>query len=344
LKYAIIGAGNTGHAVSAYLCNLGEDCTLFTRNQVKADEINREGITSKGSVTGIFHLKATSDLADAIQGADIIIVMTTANAHRDVATKLKQVVTDNQKIIIFNGNWGAFQFFKILGDDIKRKGLTVAETSAQLFLANSPEPGKVTLTLKEKVMLSATSPVQTEEIIQQTRHVFPQFEKASSIFETTMSSTNPVIHVPITLLNLARVENEQAFKFYGEGASRTAVKLILDIDQERVKVAKALGCDTKDVLTGINSFWEIKHDNLFDALTKNETYLKSMGPKALNHRYITEDVPFGVAPIAQVGNLFGVSTPHTQNLIDMLKNLVNDELLNDGIEFRMEDFEKLLLS
>lgn len=342
MRFAIIGAGNTGHAVAAYLSYFGGECALFTRDKNKANILNLNGILSEGAINGQFPVKASTNLAKAVAGADVIIVMTTADAHRDVAQELKQVISDNQKIIIFNGNWGAFQFMQVLGDDIVAKNLIVSETSAQLFLANSPEPGKVNMTLKEKVLICATDPQKTDQLIELTSQYFPQFVKSNSIIETTMSSTNPVIHVPIVLVNLARVENAQPFKFYGEGVSQTAVKMILGVDSERIKVSNMLGFETMDVLSGINSYWEVKHDNLFDALTKNETYLKSSGPKTLNHRFLTEDVPFGIAPISQVGQLFDVPTPHTDNLLNALQDLLGKDLFDKGIKFTRQDFNKLL--
>jgi opine dehydrogenase len=56
--------------------------------------------------------------------------MTAANAYRDAATKLKPYLRHNQKLLIFNSNWGVFEFMQVLGNDIQTKNLTVAETAA----------------------------------------------------------------------------------------------------------------------------------------------------------------------------------------------------------------------
>lgn len=338
MKFAIIGAGNTGHAVSAYLAAQNADCVLYTRDAAKAEIINHNGITADGSLDGTFSLKATACLSDAVEGCDCIIVMTQANAHRAVAESLKPVLAEGQTIIIFNSNWGALEFVQVLGSDIAAKHLVVAETSAQLFVASSPVPGQVHMSTKAKVGIAASDSSKTASLIHRFSSFFPQFEPAASIVETTMSTTNPVIHVPITVFNIARVENGQHFMFYGEGVSQAAVNLIVNIDKERIAVAKAIGCNINDVLTGINSFWPQKHDNLFDALTKNETYLRSVGPKTLNHRYLTEDVPFGIAPIAQIGRLFGVKTPHTDALLGYLNCILPAEIVGNKLSFSRDDF------
>lgn len=339
MKFTIIGGGKTGKAVAAYLTSKGAECLIKTRNAEKAAIFNRDGITAEGGINGNFKVKATTDMQEATDFADTILVMTVANAHRDVADQMAPCLKQNQRILIFNSNWGALEFKQVFGDSIKLKNLIVAETGAQLFVASAKEVGHVNMSIKAKVSVSAINPEDTQPLLDGIKEYFPQFEKGKSIIETTMSTTNPVIHVPITLLNGARIENAQPFLFYGEGASRAAVDLIVNIDKERIAVAKALGCEIDDVLTGINSFWEKKHDNLFDALTKNETYLRAKGPATLDHRYLTEDVPYGIAPIAKIGRIFGIETPYTDALLGILGCVFGNDLVNGGISFRREDFE-----
>ena len=50
------------------------------------------------------------------------------------------------------------------------------------------------------------------------------------------------------------------------------------------------------------------HD-LHEAIHDNPGYLGIKAPDRLHHRYIDEDVPFSLVPIASVGDLLGVETP-----------------------------------
>jgi opine dehydrogenase len=338
MKFLIYGAGNTGHALSAYLASKNTDFTLFTRDPKKADLINQRGLDSEGAIQGHFSIKASADLAESLPKADIIIVMTAANTHRDAAQKMKPLLQNGQKILISNSNWGAFEFMQVLGNEIAAKNLTVAEMAAQLFVGSAPEPGKVTMNVKSSVYVAATDPAKTQPLLDELKPIFPQFAPASSIFETSLSSTNPLIHVPISIMNMARVQNAEHFLFYAEGTSKKSVDYILGIDNERVAVGKALGCHVDDVLTAINSFWEIKHDNLFDALTLNETYRKTVGPKSLSHRYFTEDIPYGIVPIAKIGKLFGVPTPFSDAILEFINLSMGGELELNAMQFSIEDF------
>ena len=339
MKFTIIGGGNVGQAAAAYLTSRGGECVINTRDAQKAEIINRIGITAEGVVNGNYRVNVTTDMQKAIIDSDIIIIMTIANAHKEVASRLKPFLTQNQKVLIFNSNWGAFEFKQVLGEAIQLKNLTIAETGAQLFIATSKKPGYVNVNMKSKIYVSAIDSDETQQLLDDLTEYFPQFEKADSIIETTISTTNPVIHVPIALLNAVRIENNQTFLFYGEGVSKGSINLILNLDKERIAVADALGCKIDDVLTVINSFWDIKHDNLFDALTKNSSYIKGNGPTTLNHRYLTEDVPYGIAPISKIGKLFGIETPYTDSLLALIRCVVGTELVDGGISFLKEDFK-----
>lgn len=340
MKFTIIGGGRTGQAAAAYLTSKGAKCLIKTRDAEKATIFDQYGITAEGGINGNFKVRSTTDMQEAADFSDMILVMTVANAHKEVAGQITPFLKQNQKILIFNSNWGALEFKQVLGDSIKLKNLIVAETGAQLFVASSNETGHVSMSVKAQISVSAVDPDDTQPLIDSIKEYFPQFEKGRSIIETTMSTTNPVIHVPITLLNAARIENAQPFLFYGDGTSGEGVRLIVNVDKERIAVAKALGCEIDDVLTGVNRFWEKKHDNLFDALTKNKTYLEAKGPGTLAHRYITEDVPYGIAPIAKIGRLFGIATPYTDALLGILGCLFGTDVVNGGIEFSREDFER----
>jgi len=334
----VIGAGNTGHAAAAYVASRGGKCRVLTRCPDKAEAINKHGIAATGTVEGLFKVDAFTDVSEAVKDADVILVMTTSDVHREVCRSLRPVLESGQSILIFNGNWGAFEFKRDLGRDIAEKELIVAETGAQLFMSSSKEPGKVHFSIKEQVSAAATDPKMTIRLIDRLSGYIPQLAPVNSIYETSLSSTNPVIHAPITLLNIVRVENGQRFNFYDDGLSPSVINMILAIDAERIALARALGCEISDVLSGINSFWEIKHDNLFDALHKNEQYLKALGPASFDHRYFTEDIPYGIVPISKLGRIFDVATPHSDLVVNAFSVLLGKDYMKEGVSFSKVDF------
>ena len=88
MRFAVIGAGNTGKAVTAYLKKEGQEVVLYCRNAQLAQQLC-QGLTAQGAVEGKFEVKATSDLAEAVRGAQVILVQTVASGHAPVAQALK---------------------------------------------------------------------------------------------------------------------------------------------------------------------------------------------------------------------------------------------------------------
>lgn len=87
LIIAIIGAGNGGQAFAGHLSSMGYKVRLYDRDVPKIDELNRR---KKIKLVGALRLEgeiefASADLKKVISGADIIMVATTATAHRPIA-------------------------------------------------------------------------------------------------------------------------------------------------------------------------------------------------------------------------------------------------------------------
>ena len=83
-NFAVLGAGNGGQVISAYLKLCGKHVTLYDRfPQVLAPIRARGGIQLEGvSKTGFAKLdQICEDVAQAVDGAEIIFVVLPAFAH-----------------------------------------------------------------------------------------------------------------------------------------------------------------------------------------------------------------------------------------------------------------------
>lgn len=338
MKATIIGAGNIGMATCAYLLNLGYDVTLYTRFENKAMKLRSEGLYSQGAITGHFGLKACSSYEEALSDAEYIFITTLSNNHLDVFKAIKPYLKKGQRIIVFNGNWGAFEAKVYYKDFLRNNEIILAETGAMIFMANAYEIGKVNvLGIKNQVSISTINPDDVDILINDLKNIFPQLKKKNSIYETSLSATNPVIHVPLTIFNLARIEEGQDFSFYGEGVSKSAIAYIEAIDTERVSIAMKIGFKCPSILESINSFFDIKFDNLYDALNKNETYIKAKAPKSLSHRYITEDIPYGIVPIVKLGKVLGIDTKYSEAIVNLAGLALNVNFLDSGVNITKEN-------
>ena len=79
------------------------------------------------------------------------------------------------------------------------------------------------------------------------------------------------------------------------------------LDRERVTVAAALGLRAQTALEWLKMAYNASGENLHEAVHNQQGYYGITAPRTLRHRYITEDVPMSLVPIAALGQRYGVS-------------------------------------
>ncbi|MFF8846481.1 ketopantoate reductase family protein [Streptomyces sp. NPDC015127] len=99
---AIIGAGNVGQAIAGHMALQGHDVRLFDRwgHDLEPIKANDGGIDLVGEVDG--HGKPsilTTDLAEAVQGAQVVIVATPAFAHAYMSKELAALLEPTQLLL-----------------------------------------------------------------------------------------------------------------------------------------------------------------------------------------------------------------------------------------------------
>jgi len=87
-----------------------------------------------------------------------------------------------------------------------------------------------------------------------------------------------------------------------------SVARVLEVlDRERVTVASSLGLRARTGLEWLEMAYNTIGEDLHEAIHNQPGYFGIKAPSTLNHRYIFEDVPMSMVPIASLGERFGVS-------------------------------------
>src|SRR3989442_12044459 len=88
MKLVVLGGGNGGHAVAAELALAGHTVRLWRRDAASLEPVRKAGgitLVAEGKPAKAALAAVTGDLAEAVTGADVILVATPATAHEDVA-------------------------------------------------------------------------------------------------------------------------------------------------------------------------------------------------------------------------------------------------------------------
>jgi opine dehydrogenase len=205
--------------------------------------------------------------------------------------------------------------------------------------------------IKNGVPVSALPSFLTPAVLKVPDIAFPQFVAGSNVLATSLENIGAVFHPALTLLNAAWVESTGGnFEYYLQGISPSVAKVLQAIDDERLALARALGIRTVSAREWLYLTYDSVGSDLCAAIRATTAYAGIKAPRSIDHRYIWEDVPMSLVPMASLAAMYDVPTPAIDLTID-LANLMHgkDYRANGrtayslGIEgLSVEDLHKLV--
>lgn len=321
MKVSIIGAGNTGLALAVHLLARGHEPLLYTRDSGKEQTFNAHDLTVTGELAGSYRIPTTTDMARIVRHGEVTVVCTWANAHRSVFEALYATAASESRpvnLLVFNGNWGALEAL-----DVRRSANPDGDGPREAFRGDICESAGMPyvalhdgLTLHIgaiKTSITVASALAGPAVDGPARalleDLYAQVEYAGSVFETSLSAPNPIIHAPVCLLNMTKIEQGVTFHMLTDGFTERTERLVGCIDRERHALARALGVAYTPIVRQLNGFWGSDYPTLRELFRSSPVYRGVLGPASVGHRFIQEDVPYGVAPLVSLGRLLGVPTP-----------------------------------
>ena len=320
MNFAVLGAGNSGQAAAADLALKGFQVNLYNRSDSRIIPIKKEGgIEVTGALQGFAKLnKVSTNIRDAIQDVDVICVTVPAFAYASIIDSLMPCIEDKQ-IIVFNSYYGALQFVAKLR---RMKDVMIAENTIFIFACRVTGPAKVKIFgIKNRLPMAAFPSKNTEKILEVLREAYPQLVPATNVLETSINNLNPIAHTPIMILNAGWIESSGGnFLFYKDGET-SSVKRVRDVlDKEKLAVAKALDLEPVSSETWTRIYYP-----------KGRPLDTLKAPSTLQARQISEDVPYGLVPLASFGNLLRVDTPIIDSIINIASAINQTNYWNEGL-------------
>ncbi len=335
LRFAVLGAGHGGMAMAGHLGLMGFPVKMFNRSPSRLEPIQiAGGIELIGELEGFGKVQlASSEMAEVVTGADVIMIVVPANAHRYMATQVAPYLQDGQLIILNPGRTGGvFEFRQVLKERGVKKKTMIAEAQTLLYACRNTNPAQVKIfNVKNSVPLAALPGYQTVELIKVVHEVFPQFVPGDNVVKTGLDNIGAVFHPALMVLNAARIESTRGdFQFYFEGITKAVATILERLDQERVAVAAALGFKAMTAREWLYIAYDAHGKTLYDAIKNNIGYKGIYAPPTMDHRYLWEDVPMSMVPIASLGDLLGVDTPAIKHFIHLAGIMNGCDFWNEG--------------
>lgn len=335
---AIIGAGHGGCAAAADLTRRGFEVRLYGRSASTIAPIQERGaIALEGSLGAhvVPIALVTGDAGLAMAGADLVILMGPTHAHQAMAETVAPHLRPGQVLLAAPGHT-----VLLIPGVLRRAGVTgvpFCDTSTLPYIARKRDPTTIAVTKAAEYLPFAAFPgSETAALAERLRPLFPAVP-AGHLLATVFPYTNAIHHPPATLCNAGRIEATGGdYCHYYDGITPAVGHMIDALDHERRAIGAAFGVP---VLPFPEHFFRIGYTTAaardtglaYEVFHQSEPDRWIRAPGSLNHRFLEEDIPFGLVLLSELGRLGGVPTPTADHFIHLANLAMGKDYRANGL-------------
>jgi opine dehydrogenase len=329
MRIAVLGGGNGCYAAAADLSQGGHEVRLWRRDAAALAPVMEAGHITLKDYRGRHQVPialATGELGAAVRGAELILIPTPAFAQADIARALAPHLEDGQVVFLPPGTFGAYVMAHTVRAAGSRAAVAFAETGTLPYLARKHGPAEVAITTRATRLPTGVFPAAAgRRALEIIARAYPAVEPVEDALSAALMNAGPVIHPPLIIMNAGPLEHFERWDIHNEG-TQPAIRRVTDaLDGERMATRQALGYGPPhfplaDHYTSDRWMYGNAHDKLVDSGDWREHIdLKT-------HRYMREDVAYGLAFLVSVAHWAGVPCPVAQGLLALASAMVGEDL------------------
>jgi opine dehydrogenase len=316
-RVAVLGGGNGSHAMAADLALKGLEVNICEAPEFRdafATTLKRQEITlidAEGVEKTAKLALATTDFAKALKGVDYIMLPIPTTGQERFFGAIIPHLEDGQTVVGWPGNYGSLYLARLLKEKGIKKDITIAEAHTLPWGCRLEAPGRIRIFVDAwKLLLAALPSRETARVVKDIKDYYP-VAGGSSVLETSLNNLNPIVHPVGTLLNAGAVDSRKDdFHLYRDGTTSSIARAIKAVFAEVSRVGEAVGVKMLEYPEEVFYLKSTIMSYYFKAPEDMEgTVAHISGPASMTSRYITEDIPYGLVPVAGLACSYGVDIP-----------------------------------
>jgi len=338
LKIAVLGGGNGSFAAAGDFAMQGHVVRLWRRDaaQVAAHRADGSRIVVKDS-NGTHEVKlalVTTDIAEAVRDAELILCPAPAFAQADIAALLAPHLRDGQVVFLPPATFGTMIFAKVARDAGNHANVSFAETGTLPWLTRKHGPFEVAITIRAKRLPVGVFPLENaDHALDVIGRAFPGvIEPCGDALSGALMNAGPIIHPPLIVMNTGPIEHFERWDIHKEGTQGSIRRVTDALDAERIAVREALGYGGPHFplahhYASEGEIWMYgrgSHDRLTDSGDWRERLVLT------EHRYMREDLRLGLSLLVSVAELAGVKTPLARAFLAIGGAICGDDFMKHG--------------
>jgi opine dehydrogenase len=335
MNVAVLGGGNGGYATAAHLALAGYHVRLWRRSVTELAAIRDAGaitLVSEGRPAAARVDVLTTDVAEALTGAETVVVPLPATTHEDLAKRLAPHLTDQQIVLLTPGTLGAYVLAREIARADGRLPRAIAESATLPYLAFKTGPAAATAPVRAVNLPTGVFPAsRTKPVLERLIEVFPSIRPRGDALDAALTNAGPVLHPALVLLNAGAIEGGR-FDAHAAGLTPSVRRVIDAVDRERVAAREALGYSPPHYEVATSYDDARASEGLYGAGVRAKLLASGFSdePLGLDHRYVTEDVELGLALLDSAARTGGVDAPATAGLLQTFGVLLGRRLVGHG--------------
>jgi len=348
MDIAVLGGGNGSHAAAADLTEAGHRVRFWRRDAEAVAALRQAGnrlvLKDYRGERPVEIPIVTADIGEALAGAALVICPAPAFAQESIATEMAPHLIDGQVMFLPPGTFGSYVMARAARDRGSRARVAFAEAGTLPYLTRKHGPGTIAITTRATRLPTGVFPLaEKDRALAVIRAAYPSVEDAGDALSGALMNAGPIIHPPLITMNAGPIEHFEHWDIHNEGTT-PAIRRVTDaLDAERVAVRVALGYGPphfplRDHYHADGDEWmygNLAHEKLVSSGDWRERLVLT------EHRYMREDIAYGLAFLVSVADWADVPAPVARGLLAIGSAVCAEDFRAGGRTLERLDLAKL---
>lgn len=336
MKIAVVGGGHGAYASAVEMSEKGHDVHLWRRSADAFGSLQQDPVIRVRDHAGERQVpiaRATGDLGEAIENAELVLIPLPATSHASLAPQLAPLLEDGQVVFMAPGTFGSYLFAKAMAEAGNSAEVSFAETGTLPYLARKHAHDQVTISVYATRLPTGVYPAsRSESAFAVLKQAYASVEPLQDALSGALMNAGPIIHPPLIIMNAGPLEHFDAWDIHNEGTQPAIRSVTNQLDDERMAIREAFGYGAPhfplaDHYNEGGDEWmygNAAHEKLTDSGDWREKI------DLENHRYMLEDVEQGLAFLGSCATFAKVDAPVTQGLLALGSAIVGRDFRQTG--------------
>jgi opine dehydrogenase len=318
MRLAILGAGAIGPACAALAASRGHEAVIWSPSGAGTRSLGGV-LRAEGLLEGEFPITVATTLDDAFAGADVALLTVPAYALPGLLPRIAAAIPKTLPLLISPAaSLAPLAFARLRGP-----GAPVGAMATTPVTGRRLAPDRVRIAaIRAEVEMGAVPGAAAPELAALAEALFGnRWPTVPDALAAAFINTNPIAHAALALGNVTRIEKQETWGQYG--LMTEAVCRVMDaLVAEREALAAHFGHRPPSMVEAFHRTNGVPRGPLHEmamAIEQGRGFVA--GPTDMATRYVTEDVPYGLAFYLAVADAMGQPMPVTEATVTMLETL-----------------------